>query len=107
MTRVVAVVTAVFLVAFLVMALAGCVGLPEQKLADGEDGCRTLQTVYGTVSDLRSRADNTPKGMSATNKTRMTCGSATLERDGNVTQPPPPPANPAVGGRAGTPPALP
>ena len=44
------------------LALGGCMGIPEQKLADGEIGCQTVSFVYGSVSNARSRTDNPGKG---------------------------------------------
>lgn len=93
-------------IAALALSLAGCMGMPDHKIADGQAGCTTLTSLYGSVSSVVTRADNTPKGMSASGKTRITCGSAVMEIESNVSAPPPPPADPATG-RSGTPPALP
>lgn len=86
------------------LLLAACVGLPEQKIGDGQAGCVSVSSVYGSASSVVTRADNTPKGSSSQGKLRVTCGSAVMEIENVISAPPPPPANPATG-RAGTPPA--
>lgn len=64
-------------------ALPACITAPDQKLADGQAGCVTVSSVYGSVSSVVSRADNPGKGGGA-GKTRITCGSAVMEVEHSV-----------------------
>lgn len=68
-------------------ALASCLTLETHKLQDGETGCQTTNTIYGSVSTVRQRADNAGKGNSATGKVRVTCGSAVMEIDNTISAP--------------------
>lgn len=62
---------------------------PEQKISDGQAGCQTFSSIYGSVSSVVARADNPPKGASATGKTRITCGAAVMEIEETITVPTP------------------
>lgn len=83
-----------FVAALTFLLLAACAPIPDQKLADGQAGCITVTGVYGSASSVVTRADNPPKGSNSSGKTRITCGSAVLEIDHNVSQPEPRPAPP-------------
>lgn len=67
----------------LCLMLGGCLGMPEQKLADGESGCVTYSGMQGSISQVRTRTDNPGKG-GGSGKTRITCGSAVMEIDSTV-----------------------
>lgn len=72
-----------------VALMAGCVGMPDQKLADGQTGCATVNTAYGKASAIVTRADNVAKGHSTIGKTRITCGDSVMEIESTITAPPP------------------
>lgn len=67
----------------LCVMLAGCMSMPDQKLADGESGCTTVSSVYGSASTVRTRTDNPGKG-GGSGKSRITCGSAVMEIENAV-----------------------
>ena len=73
----------IVLAAFVFAAISGCMSLPDQKLSDGESGCTTVSSVYGSVSTVRTRTDNPGKG-GGHGKSRITCGSAVMEIDSTV-----------------------
>lgn len=83
-----------YLAAAVIGIVAGCVTAPDQKLADGQAGCVTISTMYGAVSQVVTRIDNAPKGANSSGRTKITCGSAVMEVDSNVSAPVPPPLNP-------------
>lgn len=66
------------------VGLAGCMSPPEQKLGDGQAGCQTFTSIYGSVSSVVARADNVGRGATQSGKTRITCGSATMEIDSTI-----------------------
>lgn len=72
------------LFALAVVLLAGCMGMPEVNLKEGETGCQTVTMAYGSISTVRSRADNAEKGQTQKGKTRITCGSAVMEIDSTI-----------------------
>lgn len=63
----------------IITVLSGCASLGEQKLADGQSGCQTITTIYGSASSVVTRDDNVAKGSTATGTRRITCGSAVME----------------------------
>jgi len=67
----------------------GCTSLAEMKLRDGEVGCDTVTTLYGSASRIVFRADNVPKGATSESSAGIKCGSAQMDLTNKVGVPVP------------------
>lgn len=73
-----------------VVALAGCMSLGDMKLRDGELGCDTVTTIYGSGSRIVMRADNVAKGATSEGGTVIKCGNAEMNATHKIGVPVPP-----------------